>query len=169
MKYYCGIDLHARDSMLCVIDDKEKIHLREKVPNHLPIISNELSSFSPKPSVVLESTLNGYWLVDGLQEAGYEVKLTHSPALHMITAAKVKTDRKDAFALPAPAGIRTSAVVAHRLLSSLRDVASHGRQPASMRGGCVLRRGGVEAFPPPFFSTRNDTYITPHPRMNGKW
>jgi len=30
---------------------------------------------------------------------------------------------------PCPGGIRISAIVAHRLLSSLRDMAEHGRQP----------------------------------------
>ena len=99
MRFYCGIDLHAKDSYLCVIDRKEKIHLRKKVPNQLPIILHELDQFSPKPSVVLESTLNWYWIVDGSQEAGFNVKLAHIFGLRMITGAKVKTDRRDAFGL----------------------------------------------------------------------
>ncbi len=42
------------------------------------------------------------------------------------------------FSLPAPAGIRISAVVAHRLLPSVRDVASHGRQPLQGIIGLLL-------------------------------
>ncbi len=99
MRFYCGIDLHARDCFLCVIDDQDKIHLKSKVPNHLPSILDRLEAFSPRPSVVVESTLNWYWLVDGLQEAGFEVKLAHTMGLFMITGAKVKTDRRDAFSL----------------------------------------------------------------------
>ena len=99
MKFYCGIDLHAKDSYLCVIDQKEKIHLRKKVANQLPLILHELKAFSPKPLVVLESTLNWYWLVDGLQEAGFNVKLAHIFGLQLITGVKVKTDRRDAFSL----------------------------------------------------------------------
>jgi len=99
MRFYCGIDLHAKDSYLCVIDEKDGIRLRKKVPNDLPTVLYELGSFSPSPSVVVESTLNWYWLVDGLQEAGFEVKLAHSLGLQMITGAKVKTDRRDAFSL----------------------------------------------------------------------
>jgi transposase len=99
MQYYCGIDLHSKDSWLCVIDEKDEIHLRKKVPNHLPTILHELERFSPKPSAAVESTLNWYWLVDGLQEAGFEVKLAHIFGLRMITGAKVKTDRRDAFSL----------------------------------------------------------------------
>ena len=89
MRFYCGIDLHAKDSYLCVIDQKEKIHLRKKVANQLPIILHELNQFSPKPSVVLESTLNWYWIVDGLQEFGFKVKLAHVFGLRLITGAKV--------------------------------------------------------------------------------
>lgn len=99
MGFYCGIDLHAKDSFVCVMDDREKIHLRSKVANHLPSLLHELDRFDPKPQVVVESTLNWYWLVDGLQEAGYEVKLAHTMGLYMITGAKVKTDRRDAFTL----------------------------------------------------------------------
>jgi transposase len=99
MRFYCGIDLHAKDCFLCVIDDQDKIHLKSKVPNHLPGILDRLEAFPSRPSVVVESTLNWYWLVDGLEGAGFEVKLAHTLGLYMITGAKVKTDRRDAFTL----------------------------------------------------------------------
>jgi hypothetical protein len=38
--------------------------------------------------VAVESTLNWYWLVDGLPEAGLEVKLAHPPGLFMITVSR---------------------------------------------------------------------------------
>ena len=52
MKFYCGIDLHATNSFLCVIDDKDNISLNEKVKNDLGVILHTLESFSPRPSVV---------------------------------------------------------------------------------------------------------------------
>ena len=99
MRFYCGIDLHAKDCFLCVIDDQGKTHLKAKVANHIEDILDQLCSFSPRPSVAVESTLNWYWLVDGLEEAGFTVKLAHTPGLYMITGAKVKTDRRDALTL----------------------------------------------------------------------
>jgi transposase len=99
MKFYCGIDLHARDSFVCVIDDRDKIHLKEKLSNQLVHFLYHLNEFSPRPSVVVESTLNWYWLVDGLKDAGFEVTLAHTLGLHMIKGAKVKTDKRDAFNL----------------------------------------------------------------------
>ena len=99
MKYYCGIDLHANNSVLCIIDDTEEIHLMEKVQNCIFTITEMLNRFSPRPEIVIESTLNWYWLVDWLQEDGFNVKLAHTFGLHMITGAKVKTDKRDAFTL----------------------------------------------------------------------
>lgn len=64
MGFYCGIDLHAKDLLLCVIDDRATIRLRERIGNELGTILHLLGSFSPKPSVVVEATLNWYWLVD---------------------------------------------------------------------------------------------------------
>jgi len=99
MKFYCGIDLSARDSSLCVIDESLSIILRQKVRNELPRIIHLLEPFKPNIKIVVESTFNWYWLIDGLQTAGFEVHLAHSLGLAMITAAKVKTDARDAFTL----------------------------------------------------------------------
>jgi hypothetical protein len=60
MKFYCGIDLHATNSFLCVIDDKDNISLKEKVKNDLGAILYALESFSPRPSVVVEATIIFY-------------------------------------------------------------------------------------------------------------
>ena len=99
MKFYAGIDLHTRDSVVCVIDQKERKFLTAKTPNELPSIVSLLEKVPRRPTVAIEATLNWYWLVDGLQEAGYQVKLAHTMGLYMITGAKVKTDRRDAFSL----------------------------------------------------------------------
>ena len=74
MEFYCGIDLHATNAFLGVIDNKDNIFLKEKVKNDLGAILYMLESFSPRQSVVVEATINWYWLVDGLQEAGFDVK-----------------------------------------------------------------------------------------------
>jgi transposase len=99
MKFYAGIDLHTRNSVVCVIDEKERKLVTETAPNELPSILSLLEKVPRRPTVAIEATLNWYWLVDGLQEAGYKVKLAHTMGLYMITGAKVKTDRRDAFSL----------------------------------------------------------------------
>jgi len=99
MHFYCGIDLSARDSHLCVIDDHQSILLQQKVSNELPRLLDLLTPFRPNLQIVVESTFNWYWLVDGLTDLGFDVCLAHTLGLFMITAAKVKTDRRDAFTL----------------------------------------------------------------------
>lgn len=97
--FYSGIDLSARDSHLCVIDENLSILLQQKVANDLPRIAQLLLPFKPHLQIVVESTFNWYWLVDGLQELGFDLSLAHTLGLAMITHAKVKTDRRDAFTL----------------------------------------------------------------------
>lgn len=97
--FYSGIDLSARDSHLCLIDVNLSIHLHQKVANDLPLIAQLLLPFKPHLKIVVESTFNWYWLVDGLQELGFDISLAHTLGLSLITQAKVKSDRRDAFAL----------------------------------------------------------------------
>jgi len=97
--YYCGIDLHARNCVLCVIDAKGHPVAEAKLPNEWGQLLDFLSPYGPDLHIAIESTLNWYWIVDGLQEAGYDVHLAHTLGLYMISGAKVKTDRRDAFKL----------------------------------------------------------------------
>ena len=99
MSFYCGIDLGARESQICIINKRVKKVLEVKTTNKLEHMKQLLAPYKADLQIVVESTFNWYWLVDGLQEAGFQVVLAHTLGLHMITAAKVKTDRRDAFAL----------------------------------------------------------------------
>ncbi len=99
MAFYCGIDLHARSSQVAVIDEDLGVQINKKIPNRLEAFFELFKPFEPAPRIVVESTFNWYWLVDGLQDAGFEVTLAHTLGLYMITKAKVKTDRRDALTL----------------------------------------------------------------------
>ena len=99
MQFYCGIDLSARTSQVYVIDEEISVLVQKKVRNELHEIIKLIEPYKDSLQTVVESTFNWYWLVDGLQEAGFDVLLAHPYGLYMITGAKVKTDRRDAFAL----------------------------------------------------------------------
>ncbi len=99
MKFYCGIDLSARDCQVCVIDEQLKVLVQQKLGNELPKICRLLEPYKANLKIVVESTFNWYWLIDGLQAAGFEVMLAHTLGLYLITGAKVKTDRRDAYSL----------------------------------------------------------------------
>jgi len=99
MEYYCGIDLGATNSDLCVLDDRDNILLRKKVSNDKAQILKVLEPFKDDLEVVVESTFNWYWLIDALQEAGYKVVFAGTLGVFWISGAKVKTDPIDSLKL----------------------------------------------------------------------
>ncbi len=67
---YGGIDLHANNSLIVVLDDQDQIVFRKRVPNQLEKLLQALASYAPQlHGVVVESTYN-YWLVAGLMDGG---------------------------------------------------------------------------------------------------
>ena len=79
MGFYCGIDLHAKQCQICVIDEEgAKVLERKRVANQIEVVLELLEPFREGLKVVVESTFNWYWLVDGLRAAGYDVTLAHT-------------------------------------------------------------------------------------------
>ena len=72
MKFYCGIDLSARDCHVCVIDQELKIVVQQKLRNELAKICQLLEPYKANLKIVVERTFNWYWLIDGLQAAGFK-------------------------------------------------------------------------------------------------
>jgi len=133
--FYCGIDLSASTSHPCVVDEALSIQLQQKTANELHGIVHLLDPFKPNLQIVVESTFNWYWLVDGLQPAGFDVCLAHTLGLSMITAAKVKTDRRDAFTLAKllRAGVIPKAYIYPAKTRPLRDLLRRRMQTVQLR------------------------------------
>ena len=98
-RFYGGIDLHAKSAWACMIDEQGVTVKEKKLDNNLAQTIEFLGPFGKEVEIAVESTVNWYWLVDGLMDAGYDVKLAHPFGLRLITNAKVKTDRRDAYKL----------------------------------------------------------------------
>ena len=82
METYAGIDLHSSNNFIGVINDKDKILYGKRHPNRLDVVLRALDPFKDSlQGVVVESTFNWYWLVDGLQDHGYEVHLANPSAM----------------------------------------------------------------------------------------
>ena len=70
MSYYVGIDLHSDNNYTGVIDKEDSRIFGKKLPNDLDGILKTLEPFRKEiQGIVVESTYNWYWLVDGLMEA----------------------------------------------------------------------------------------------------
>ena len=82
MPLYGGIDLHANNSVVVLLNDQDQVIYQKRLPNHLPVILEPLSLYHREiEGVVVESTYNWYWLVDGLMEAGYRIHLANPAAM----------------------------------------------------------------------------------------
>ncbi len=100
MSHYCGIDLHSNNHFVVVIDDEDKRVLERRLPNDLSVTLETLSPWRESlQGVAVESTFNWYWLVDGLQEQGFEVELVNTLAIKQYDGLKYSGDRYDAFYL----------------------------------------------------------------------
>lgn len=98
MKVYAGIDLHSSNSFVGVIDGQDRRLYKKRLPNDLDTILSALAPFKKDlVGVVVESTFNWYWLVDGLQEQGYKVHLANPAAIKQYEGLKHTDDRWDSF------------------------------------------------------------------------
>jgi transposase len=96
-KLYAAIDLHSNNSVLVVLDEQDHVVYERRLPNELPIILEALAPYrEPVQAIAVESTFNWYWLVDGLMEAGYIVKLVNTAAVKVYEGLKYTADEHDA-------------------------------------------------------------------------
>ena len=97
MQLYCGIDLHSNNSVISMIDDTDRVISEKRLDNDIKTITNHLQPFAQDiAGVVVESTYNWYWLVDGLIENDYTVHLANTLAIKQYNGIKHTNDETDA-------------------------------------------------------------------------
>ena len=86
---YSGIDLHSNNSLVTVIDETDKTIAEKRLPNELSKILGFSEPYRGElAGDVVECTFNWYWLVDGLQDAGYSVRLANTVAIKKYSGLK---------------------------------------------------------------------------------
>jgi transposase len=94
---FCGVDLHSNNGMYVITDDRDKLLLKKRLPNELPVVLKTLKPFRSRLKVVaVESTYNWYWLVDGLMDSKYPVQLANPAAIEQYDGIKQADDLCDA-------------------------------------------------------------------------
>ena len=101
MELYSGLDLHSRNTYIGILDTDFKRVFKKRIPNKLDQILETLEPFREQlKGLVVESTYNWYWLVDGLMDAGYGcVHLANPSAIRQYEGLKHSDDKHDAFFL----------------------------------------------------------------------
>jgi len=103
MKYYtsttqfnCGIDLHARQMYVCVMDRDGKKLVHTNIRNNdFAFFLKLVAPYRHDLTVCAECMFGWYWLADACQEAGLNFVLAHALYLKAIHGGKNKNDRID--------------------------------------------------------------------------
>jgi len=98
METYAGIDLHSSNNYIGIMNQNQKRLFGRRLPNRLNDVIKALEPFKVNlKGVIVESTYNWYWLVDGLQKHGYTVHLANPSAIQQYEGLKYTDDKWDSF------------------------------------------------------------------------
>src|ERR1700721_1129186 len=90
-----GVDLGDRWSFYCVLDERGKIILEQKVTTTPEAIKQTLGKI-PRSLIALETGTHSPWASRLLTELGQEVLVAHAQTVELITKSNRKDDRRDA-------------------------------------------------------------------------
>jgi transposase len=97
MKLYGAIDLHSNNNVTVVIDEQDQIVYQKRLANDLPLVAQQLAGYRDcLQGIVVESTYNWYWLVDGLMDQGHRIHLANTAAIQQYEGLKYTDDKSDA-------------------------------------------------------------------------
>src|SRR5437762_4231573 len=103
MKYYtsttefnCGIDLHARQMYVCLMDRQGKKLVHTNIKNNdFAYVLKRMEAYNHDLTVCAECMFGWYWLADAGQAAGLKVVVVDALYLKAIHGGKNKNDRID--------------------------------------------------------------------------
>ena len=156
MSLYAGIDLHANNSYLAILDETDKLVEAKRQPNDLESVRRILEPYrTGLAGIAVESTFNWYWLVDGLEESGYPVHLVNTLAAQQYQGLKYTDDKTDArwLAHMLRLGILPTGWIYPKAKRAVRDLLRRRsqlvRQKTANRLGLrnVLERSGASGAP----------------------
>ena len=138
---FCGIDLHSNNCFVVISDDDDRVLYSRRLPNNLTEICSALSPYQTELfGVVVESTYNWYWLVDGLIDAGYSLHLANTTAIKQYDELKHRGDESDARHLAhiLRLGLLPEGHIMPRPMRAVRDLARTRMQLVQQRTVQIL-------------------------------
>ena len=123
-EFYVGIDLHARQMYVCVIDAQGETLLHRNMPAEPQYLDRALSRFDGDLVVAVECIFTWYWIADFCNERGIAFVLGHALYMEAIHGGKSKNDRIDSEKIASllRAGMLPMAYVYPKQMRSTRDL-----------------------------------------------
>jgi transposase len=117
MKAYVGIDVHRRRSQIAVMDEGGRTAVNRNVPNGREPVLGVIGDLPAGTPVAFEAAFGWGWLIELLQDHGFDAHMAHPLQCKAIASARLKNDKVDA------------ATLAHLLRSDLLPEAWIAPQP----------------------------------------
>lgn len=123
-QFYVGIDLHARQMYVCVIDGDGKTQFHRNMPTDPEHLQRALSPFLENLVVAVECVFTWYWIADFCADHNIDFVLGHALYMKAIHGGKSKNDRIDSQKIAAllRGGTFPMAYVYPRRMRATRDL-----------------------------------------------
>lgn len=194
MRLYGAVDLHSNNSYAAISNEKDQVIRHKRLPNDIESIDSFFKQYKDELSdIVVESTFNGYWLVDGLKDKGYGVKLAHMMACEPYAGLRYGDDKSDSLWLNRMnrVGVLPTGYIYPKQERPIRDLLRRRMSLVQMRTGLWnnlkhlsytcntaplerrlltnLKEPGIEGlFPDPFTRTSADSLLGTIQTLNKK-
>src|SRR5499425_276258 len=96
MSVYVGIDVHRKRSQVAVIDQSGEVLTNRNVPNGVEPILGVIGGLPPGAPAAFEAAFGTSWLVELLEDYGFDPHLVHPSRCKAIASARLKNDKVDA-------------------------------------------------------------------------
>src|SRR6266705_1626723 len=144
MSVYVGIDVHRKRSQVAVIDQDGEVLANRNVPNGTETILSVIGGMPTGTPAAFEAAFGWGWLVELLEDYGFDPHLVHPLQCKAIASARLKNDKVDAAILAQllRADLLPEAWIAPPAVRQLRAVLRHRVQLVRLR---TLLRNRIHA------------------------
>jgi transposase len=135
MSVYVGIDVHRKRSQVAVIDQDGEVLANRNVPNGSETILSVIGGLPTGTPAAFEAAFGWGWLVELLEDYGFDPHLVHPLQCKAIASARLKNDKVDAAILAQllRADLLPEAWIAPPAVRQLRAVLRHRIQLVRLR------------------------------------
>ena len=145
MPVYVGIDVHRKRSQVAVIDEGGEVLANRNVPNGVQPVLGVIGGLPPGTPAAFEAAFGWGWLVELLEDYGFDPHLVHPLQCKAIASARLKNDKVDAAILAQllRADLLPEAWIAPPQVRQLRALLRHRIQLVRLR---TLLRNRIHAI-----------------------
>ena len=139
--YYIGLDIHKKDTQICVLNEDGALVCNERIPTDvfdIGLFFKKMETNDDELKVVMEATGFYFWIYDVIVARGHDVMIVHPTKVKPMMKG-AKNDKNDAFALARLLRLDEveSIYVPSKEVREMRELTRH-------RGSLVRKRGDLK-------------------------